>query len=49
MAALPQEQMRALTLTMKNTLIAATTVAGPATAAQADEKRLVTVITSPDA
>jgi predicted peroxiredoxin len=34
---------------MKKTLIAAATVAGLATAAQADEKRLVTVVTSPDA
>jgi predicted peroxiredoxin len=34
---------------MKETLIAAATVAGLATAAQAGEKRLVTVVTSPDA
>ena len=34
---------------MKKTLIAAATVAGLATAAQADEKRLVTIVTSPDA
>lgn len=34
---------------MKRTLLAAATAATLATAAQADEKRLVTVVTSPDA